>query len=287
MMKNLRYTICTWVGAVALMLLLFSSSAVCENNPTVTMSALNSKEVGLLSSTCNDINTEIVENSKKTGIKDNTVKMLKSEKAENSGAVDGEYIVNVEFNVSTYNRLKQTEKEAVMESILLGIENSQLSQISKSKIYNFVSNSDEATSNLVRQLSSDVKADFGRAYSSFKPFTGWIGWILGLLTLGLFLTLGLTIAVDLTYIGIPLVQNWLSQSNESVRPKYVSLEAWNAVKAAEGSIGSGRYREPMGVYFKAKTKQFLALGLCLLYLISGQIYNIIAQVIDMFNEVVQ
>lgn len=282
----MRNTICTWVGAVAVMLLLFSSSAVCENNPTVTMSALNNKEVGLLSSTCNEINQSIYENSDKTGIKDTGIKMLISSKDANSGSSDGEYIVNVEFNVSTYNGLKQNEKEAVMELILNGIDNSQLSQISKTKIYNFVSNSDEATANLVRQLSSDVKADFGSAYSSFKPFTGVIGWILGILTLAIFLILGLTIAFDIAYITIPIIQNWLSQSNESVKPKFVSLEAWNAVKAAEASIGTG-YREPMAIYFKAKTKQFLALGLCLLYLISGQIYNVIAMIIDMFNGVVQ
>ena len=46
---------------------------------------------------------------------------------------------------------------------------------------------DKSTSNLVRQLSNDVDADFAGAYMTFKPFTGVVGWILGLICLSIFM----------------------------------------------------------------------------------------------------
>lgn len=277
-----KHIIYTWLGAVALMLLLFSICVDCVSNPTVTLSTLTQTEVSLIEDTCKDINELIYENSRDTGITDPSTQMLKASRDTNSPNTNGQMIENVEFNVSTYNRLEQLEKQEVMEIILTGIDNSQLSQISKSKIYNFVSNSDKSTSNLVRQLSGDVRADFASAYSSFRPFTGVLGWILGVFTLLIFIILGLTIVVDLAYIVIPFVQNGLSNENASAKPRFISPEAWNAVRVAEQSIGSN-YREPVGVYFKSKTKQFIAIGICLLYLVSGKIYDLIAMVIDMFQ----
>lgn len=278
-----KHIIYTWLGAVALMLLLFSVSVDCASNPTVTLSTLTQTEVSLIEDTCRDINELIYENSRETGITDPTTQMLKASRDSNSPNTNGQMIENVEFNVSTYNRLEQLEKQKTMEIILTGIDNSQLSQISKSKIYNFVSNSDKSTSNLVRQLSSDVRADFASAYSSFRPFTGVLGWILGVFTMLIFIILGLTIVVDISYIVIPFVQNALSNENATAKPRFISTEAWNAVRVAEQSIGSN-YREPLGVYFKSKTKQFFAIGICLLYLVSGKIYDLIAMVIDMFQE---
>ena len=278
-----KHIIYTWLGAVALMLLLFSVSVDCASNPTVTLSTLTQTEVSLIEDTCRDINELIYENSRETGITDPTTQMLKASRDSNSPNTNGQMIENVEFNVSTYNRLEQLEKQKTMEIILTGIDNSQLSQISKSKIYNFVSNSDKSTSNLVRQLSSDVRADFASAYSSFRPFTGVLGWILGVFTMLIFIILGLTIVVDISYIVIPFVQNTLSNENATAKPRFISTEAWNAVRVAEQSIGSN-YREPLGVYFKSKTKQFFAVGICLLYLVSGKIYDLIAMVIDMFQE---
>lgn len=281
-----RHIICTWLGAVAMLLLLFSINADCVSNPTVTMSSLTQTEISLIEDTCKDINESIYENSNKTGVTDPSTQMLKASRDPNSSNTNGKMIENVEFNVSVYNRLDQLEKQEVMSIILNGIDNSQLSQISRSKIYNFVSNSDKSTSNLVRQLSNDVRADFASAYGTFKPFTGVLGWILGIITLAIFIVLALTIVIDLAYIIIPFVQNCLSSENVSVKPRFISTEAWNAVMSAEKSIGS-TYREPVGVYFKLKTKQFLAIGICLLYLVSGKIYDVIAAVIDMFGEFIK
>ena len=279
----------TLMGAVALWLLLFFSDVGYmafdlfsdTGNPIMTMSSVTNKEVSALQTLCDKTNRDVVEN-KDTGVVD--ANMLQCKSNGNSEINTNNQIYDVCFNAVYYNKLEQLEKQETMSIILSNIDNSGLSQMGKTKVYNFISNSDKTTSNLVRQLSDDVKADYASAYASFKPFTGVIGWILGCLVLLIFVILGITITVDIAYIVIPIFQNFVSSQNEGQKPKYVSAEAWNAVKTAEQSIGNN-YKEPLSTYLGTKTKQFLAIGLCLLYLVSGQIYNVIATIIDSFQGI--
>lgn len=276
MMKKLKALLCTLIMGVALIgLLPFFSSVECASNPVLTISGVTSGEKTKIEKTMNDCNTDI-KSSEDSGI--GAIDVIKT----TSDKDGSNYIVNIEFDMSAYNNLGQASKQEVMRIILVNVEASSMSQMSRSKIYNFISNNDKSTSSLVRQLSNDVTADFASAYSSFKPFSGVIGWILGLITLAIFIMLGLTIVVDIAYIVIPIFQNFLSSESDKAKPKYVSSEAWNSVKGAEEGT---TFKEPLGIYFKLKTKQFLALGICVLYLVSGQIYNVIARIIDSFSGI--
>lgn len=258
---------------VSLVIPLFFSIE-CASNPVLTISKLQGGEVTRISRAVNSINNDI--NAEGTTI----TKFLSWTKDSSTSRDSITY--NLEVNMSSYKNLQQDQKKVVMNIALVTIENSSISRINRTKIYNFICNNDKATSSLVRQLSNDVTADFASAYSSIKPFTGTIGWILGLFTLAIFIILGITVTVDLAYIVVPIIQNALSKDNASAKPKFVSLEAWNAVKKAEEG---NTFREPLGIYCKLKTKQFIAMGICLLYLISGKIYTLIAWFMDMFSGV--
>lgn len=291
---SIRNYFCTLIGVVALTLLLLFDCVECTNNsifddssnPVLTMSNVNNKEVATITNLCSTVNEEIANNDS-TGITVGTQvlgfkKDATSDDTEVEDSLTETNTYNFVFNATAYNKLEQKQKQLTMEIILGGIDDSQLSQISKSKIYNFIVNSDKATASLVRQLSNDVTADFASAYASFRPFTGVIGWILGILVFAIFIMLGFTILIDISYIVIPLFQNFLSSSTDKKKPRLVSPEAWNAVKTAEASIGNG-YKEPLSTYLGTKTKQFLAIGICVLYLVSGQIYDLIARIIDTFT----
>ena len=257
---------------VSLMILPFFS-VDCASNPVLTISKLQSGEVARIKKVVANVNASIADS-------DISITFLTWTKSIESKSKD--IIYDLEVNASSYNELQQESKKTVMNIALNSIDNSDVSKINRSKIYNFICNNDKATSNLVRQLSNDVTADFASAYSSLKPFSGTLGWILGLFTLATFMLLGLTVAVDIAYIVVPIIQYGLSKDSDNSKPKFVSAEAWNAVKKAEeGST----FREPLGIYFKLKTKQFMAMGVCLLYLISGQIYTLIAWFMDMFSGV--
>lgn len=191
--------------------------------------------------------------------------------------------VNIEVNMSKYKDLGSKCKQDIMQVALDRIYNSHISKTNRNKIYNELCSLDETTSSLVRQLSNDVTADFAKAYTYFLPFSGPIGIILGFVSLLMFALLGLTAVIDIAYIVIPAFQFALSNANGD-KPKFVSLEAHNAVKAAESKSGN-EYVNPMSVYLKSKTRQYIAIFICLLYLVSGQIYSLLADFMDYFRGV--
>lgn len=193
-------------------------------------------------------------------------------------------IVNIKINIPSYKELKQNEKQDVMQSALDGIYNSRISRTNKNKIYNELCALDTSTSSLVRQLSDDVNADFNGAYKYFKPFSGPLGIVLGLFSLVLFALLAMTIVVDIAFMTIPFIQTWL-MGDSGDKAKFVSLEAVSAVKESASKIGTSEYRSPINYYLKTKTKQLVAISICLLYLVSGQIYSVLAQIIDYFSGI--
>lgn len=244
-----------------------------ETNPILTISNVEAKERTELEKACNEINTEVQD---WMGISD--LQFMKFD------TVNGEKTYNIEINMSSYSNWGQEDKQKVMSICLNTIDKSGCSRIIRSKVYNFIANNDKSTSSLVRQLSDDVTSDFAGAYSYFKPWAGWLGILLGCITLLIFLTLTLGILFDISYIVIPMWQNFLSADKADQKPKFISLEAWNAVKKAEESTTSG-FREPLGIYLGSKTRQFLAIGICILYLVSGKIYSLIAWLMDSFSGV--
>lgn len=188
--------------------------------------------------------------------------------------------VNITINMNDYNKLSSKNKQAVMQYALDGIYNSQISKTNRNKIYNALCKQDETTSSLVRQLSTDVTADFGHAYEYFKPFSGPLGVVLGIIAFVIFILLGFTLLLDIAYITLPFLQGWLTKTDGTAR--LVSIEATNAVKEQESKAG-GEYVNPLGIYLKSKIKQYIAIFICLLYLLSGQIYTLLANFMDYFS----
>lgn len=189
--------------------------------------------------------------------------------------------LTIKLDTTTYNNLSQKQKQELMEICLVTIQNSNISSTNRNKIYNFISDSDPTVSKLVRQLSSDVTADFAEAYMVLRPFTSPLSVFLGILSILIFVLLGLSIVVDIAFIVIPGFQWLLLRSTESKKPPFISIEAWNACKEAESQAGSGR--TPLQAYFKSKVKEYIVLAICLLYLVSGQIYTLVGIVVDYFQ----
>lgn len=189
--------------------------------------------------------------------------------------------VTLAINMRRYKNLANEMQQRTMQVALDGIYNSDISRTLKNKIYNEISALDSTTAALVRQLSSDVTADFASAYSWFKPFSGAIGWFLGVVSVAMFAILGVTMVVDIAYITLPIVQLGLTKEGEN-KAIFVSHEAFHAVKEQQSKSGT-EYVSPMGVYLKAKIGQLVAIFLCLLYLVSGRLYILLAELMDLFS----
>lgn len=198
-------------------------------------------------------------------------------------ALDGIATGTLTLNFTVYTKLNQDKKTKVMNYALDSIKDSGISTVSSNKIYNFIQSQDVSTASLVRQLSNDVDADFADAYMFFKPFSGFVGFILGLFAIAIFTALTLMIIVDISYIVIPLIRDWLTPSDTNGKPKFVSNEAWYAVKEVDSA--SNKHKNVLFIYFKKKSTQFAILSICLLYLLSGEIYILIGNLMDMFRGI--
>ena len=273
---GVRYAIViTLLLGIAILLSPFKVMAEGNNdvsaNPTLVLSYTSGEETAIMKYV-SDVNNYTLDTA---GV--SLLTFVNEGETTKNGNSSG--VLTLDF--TTYRNLNQEKKSAVMKHILESIKDSDISSVASNKIYNFIQSQDESTASLVRQLSNDVDADFSEAYMMFKPFSGVLGIILGVFAIAIFVTLTMMVLVDLSYIVIPIIRDFLTQPQG--KPKFVSNEAWYAVKEVDGENHSNK--NVLTVYLKKKTMQFVALSICILYLLSGQIYILIGNLMDMFRGI--
>lgn len=283
-MKKSRFALLAFALAGVILVLLPFLSVRADSDPVITLGGLSRVEKQNLDKLCEDVKAALRKEfnyDKRDKDDDDLIKFLSCELVD-AGLSDSN-TVNVSINMKRYNKCSQEQKQAIMQVTLSVITDSKISSTNRNKIYNFVSEADTAVSTLVRQLSNDVQADFASAYATFRPFSGTLGWIMGCIALGIFVALAFTVLLDMAYINLPAVQMMLSGYAEKHPGRgIVSVEAVKAVKECASKEGTD-YVNPLWVYMRCKTKQFVALGICLLYLVSGKLFTLVAYVVDLFN----
>lgn len=190
------------------------------------------------------------------------------------------------FSNKKYTGLTVDVRRDFMETALLSTKESGLGTQVKNKVYNFIANQDSTTSAAVKFLMSDASADFATAASWFKPFGSVFGVLLGLLSLFIFMFIGLSITIDIAYMVLPGVRVMI-EGGMSGKPKWISREAFSAVKESEEGMQNNNYKGYMGIYFKRRVPSILAMSIALGYLISGEIYSIIVYIVDAFSWIFQ
>lgn len=161
-------------------------------------------------------------------------------------------------------------------------------------LMNVISQQSGMGSSMLATLMQQTKPDYVSANRIYEPFSGVVGTILGIIAILIMAALGVTMALDLAYITIPAFQMAMGGSDEQgngTKGKgiggIISQEAKSAVKAADGGqggqSGDGSYKAAVGIYFKYRWKGLVLLGICLLYLVQGQIYSFVAWFIDLFS----
>lgn len=148
---------------------------------------------------------------------------------------------------------------------------------------------------MLATLMQNTKPDYAAANRIYEPFSGTVGTILGIISILVMALLGVTMALDIAYITIPAFQMAMNggedTSGNGSKSKgiggIISQEAKKAVQAADGGSGgqggSGEYKAAVGIYFKYRWKGLVMLGICLLYLVQGQIYSFVGWFIDLFS----
>lgn len=187
----------------------------------------------------------------------------------------------VSFSNKNYYALSTKNKNRFMEVTLRYIKESGLPAQSKNKLYKFIEQQDGTTASAIKFLSTDTSADFVTAAGWLKPFSGVIGTILGVVALLIFLFMGVSIVIDIAYLVIPGVRAISESGEPGKRPFGVSIEAYKSMIEAESSPD---YKSPMGIYLRRRVIMMVIVSVCLLYLISGQIYDLMAWIVDSFGS---
>lgn len=185
------------------------------------------------------------------------------------------------FSNKEYVELDMDTKREFMETALKLTKESGMGTQLKNKVYNFIEQQDETTSAAVKYLKSDASADFVAARSWFRPFGSAIGIVMGVMCLLIFVFLAASVAFDLCYMLIPGVQAILEGGEENKKPFGVSREAYKTVREVESSA---EYKSVLSIYLKRRVGIVLLCALCLAYIISGQIYDILVFLIDAFSQ---
>lgn len=184
------------------------------------------------------------------------------------------------FKNSEYYKLSSDERYEYMNTALGAVKDSNLSTMGRSKMFNFIADQDTATTAALRNLQTDANANVASATVMFKPFSGIVGTILGIITLLIFIFMTLSVVIDTAYIVLPPARMALETRSDGEKPPFITYAAHTSVKDAESGT---EYRSAIGVYFRRRLVQFIVIGLCLLYLISGEIWGVVIFLIEAFR----
>lgn len=217
---------------------------------------------------------------------------------EGGGYVKGEAILKLDgtdyvFDEAAYNSLTSEAQTDIINDIKAASDRSveNNSEVSESTVQNWfkeLQSIDGVGSKLMTTILGNTKPDFVTANTLYQPFSGIVGTILGLLSVLLMAFLGIVMVLDISYIALPpmrmLVCEGESGKNKTLRSNLISNDAIYAVKVAEENDGGdGSKKQALGVYLKRRIPMLILLGVCLLYLIQGQIYTLVGWILDLVS----
>ena len=217
------------------------------------------------------------------------------------------------INESAFNQLNQASKRKVLEGMFeianaMEDDNSNGNNVTGitsdvvESMMTVLQSKSGMGSQMLAMLMKNTKPNYMAANKIYEPFSGPLGTALALIAILIMALLGLTMALDIAYIVIPAFQMLCGGGADAGQggggPNggkkggiggFISSEAKHAVKTADGGsggqAGGGEYKAAIGTYLKHRWIGLTILGVCLLYLVQGQIYNFVAWFVDLFSGI--
>ena len=183
------------------------------------------------------------------------------------------------FSGSRYSVLSTKKKIKFMETSLEMVAESQLDARTKNKMYHFIEQQDDKITASINFLDQNVNSDFVTAKNVILPFTGPISTALGVLSLVIFIMLTLSSAIDIAWLVIPIIRV-VFKEDKNGKPFLITKEAYSSEVDANRSDW---YKSALTLYLQRRGKVFIVMGVCLIYLVSGQLYDLIVWIIDSFS----
>lgn len=206
-----------------------------------------------------------------------------------NSSVGGKYLLvystdgMLSFSNNIYRQLTEEDRYKVMDLALRTVKESQLPEKVKYKVSDFIKDQDTKIASSIEALSSDTSWELSKGYTLFIPFTSPLSTFLGFIAIVIFVMLSSSIVFDIAYLTIGFFRS-LFENGEG-KPRFVTGEAWETAKQVDSSLESGNYKDYILVYAQKRAGIFFFTSLVLIYLISGQIYQVFAWLLTVFEEI--
>ena len=218
-----------------------------------------------------------------------TSSLMSSITASVNSSVGGKYLLvystdgMLSFSNYIYRQLSEEDRYKVMDLALRTVKESQLPEKVKYKVSDFIKDQDTKIASSIEALSSDTSWELSKGYTLFIPFTSPLSTFLGFIAIVIFVMLSSSIVFDIAYLTIGFFRS-LFESGEG-KHRFVTGEAWETAKQVDSSLESGNYKDYLLVYAQKRAGIFFFTSLVLIYLISGQIYQVFAWLLTVFEEI--
>ena len=252
---------------------------------------------GLRATTAHAITTEQAESNLTTGIYN---KMAEDKYTlEGGGNISGKELFNKKSNGSSgtsydvnedqFKDLTKKEQQRfttkLVEEANAQVGNNGVTSSTVTGLLQKLQTKPGMGSKLLTEILKNTKPDYVRANNIYQPFSGIVGTFLGLGAILILAILGIVIVSDIAFITLPPYRGLMGESDgdkKGMAKFLVSHEATSAVREAEGSdSGQGSYKYAIGIYLRRRAIALVILGICLLYLVQGQIYVFVGFIIDL------
>lgn len=201
------------------------------------------------------------------------------------------YIVEGNFELLT-----SSSKEALLTDLLTVVDsaksaNTDITSDTLSTWNQCLQSCNGVDVHFLAALMSGTKPDFVSAFKMYQPFQSPVGTILGVITLLMFSAITISTVIDLCYLGVPMFNTFVSGDSKE-KPGCVSVEAYRAYleqagsAGGQGANGKSGFKNAVGIYFKHRVVMLALLFVSILYLVSGQIWSLFADIASLFGGLV-
>lgn len=225
---------------------------------------------------------------------------------KNSYAVDGGgYIAGSQLLDSTKGTINQSNFEkltskaqsqlvsdiaaasnsAVAEDNVGGQSTKNVSQSTAENWWKELQQTKGVGSKFLNVMLENTKPDFVTANQIYKPFSGIIGTLLGVIAVVGMGVLAVVMVSDIMYIALPPMRMLVQEGKDKNGGKgsfLISSDAIYAVEQAEQNT-DGSKKHAIGIYFKRRVVMLILLGICMLYLVSGSIFTLVGSILDLVS----
>lgn len=205
---------------------------------------------------------------------------------------------NVTFNVTDFYDYGDSYKDIILKNFQDELEKSSVSSEGRHLIYSEVRNHYDYDFDILRSnLIEQIEPNMFTSYELYKPFSGAMGTILGIICILILLFQIFTTLLDMMYMQFPVFRERVFQMKTTSgggrfsmvrdrthleRPWFISYEAAYANKV---NVESNGEKNALVIYFSHRVLSLLVIVVCLTYLILGSMSDVVFWLWDKIAQV--